>query len=249
VAFHCACLLGAYFFALPHSSGVGSVFHQRPTVISVLWYFAVCFSILQDSLTLGAIHWFGKWSLWSATCPASGSGLSPACCQPSCLSSVYLLMVHAEISIFPLPLSPVHFEFSCHSPVVLGYSFLFVIQVFLGGLGGHSAQGLCWFIPGVAGRIPCNTWHSPVWSVKCLTGRFWAMVAALMFFQYNMCGVAFHQLGFRVSKACSLVLYFHQVWLQLLRTGLESWSLGYLLPYPSCHFGSPINISILNLKQ
>jgi hypothetical protein len=38
---------------------------------------------------------------------------------------------------------------------VLYYSSLFVIQVFLGG-EGQSAQGLCWFIPVVAGRIPPN---------------------------------------------------------------------------------------------
>jgi hypothetical protein len=40
-------------------------------------------------------------------CPISGSGLSSACCQPFCLSSLCLLKVPMEISFLPLPLSAV----------------------------------------------------------------------------------------------------------------------------------------------
>jgi uncharacterized protein YjeT (DUF2065 family) len=42
--------------------------------------------------------------------PISGTGLSPACCQPFCLFSLCLLKVCMEISSFLLPPSLVHFQ-------------------------------------------------------------------------------------------------------------------------------------------
>jgi hypothetical protein len=47
--------------------------------------------------------------------------------------------------------------------------------------------------------------------------------------------------GFRILKFWfSLVVYFHQVWLQHLSKVLESLSSCYLLPYPSHHLGSSL---------
>jgi hypothetical protein len=56
----------------------------------------VCFSIFRSRLTSDVAHWLRRRALWSAICPASGSGLSPTCCQPSCLSSFCLLIVHRD---------------------------------------------------------------------------------------------------------------------------------------------------------
>jgi hypothetical protein len=65
--------------SLPHplslEQGHWSVSH--PPAFSVLWLFAVCFSILHPILILGVAHWLRKWALRTATCPISGSGLSP----------------------------------------------------------------------------------------------------------------------------------------------------------------------------
>jgi hypothetical protein len=78
---------------------------SAPSAVSVLWWFAVCFSVLWDSLALGVAHWLKRWTLWSTTCPASERGLLPTHSPPSCLSSVCLLKVWVEISSLPLPLS------------------------------------------------------------------------------------------------------------------------------------------------
>jgi hypothetical protein len=59
---------------------------------------------------------------------------------------------------------------TAHHPLccVLVFSSLFIVQFFLlcffflheGGIS--LPRGLCWFIPEVAGGIPCDTWCSPV---------------------------------------------------------------------------------------
>jgi hypothetical protein len=102
--------------------------------------------------------------LWTTICPISGSGLSPTCCQPFCLSSLCLLKFPAEISSSLLPPSPVCLEHPAPSaecyfsvPCVL-FSFFF----FFTGQGVSPSRGLCWFIPGVALGIPCDAWCSPV---------------------------------------------------------------------------------------
>jgi hypothetical protein len=148
----------AYFFALPPFSRRGSVFHQPPFAVSILWWFTDCFSVLWGSLTLGAAHWVKRWSLWSATCPISKSGLSPTQSQPSCLSSICILIGHAEINPFPLPSSLGTFCFPTPSAFVLDYSLLFIVHFW--GEGDQSAQKLCCSIPGMAGEIPCNAWYS-----------------------------------------------------------------------------------------
>jgi hypothetical protein len=117
-----------------------------PPAVSVFWWFAVCFSILWGSLTLGAAHWLRRWSLWSATYPASGNGLLPACSQPSCLSRVCLLVVHAEISSLSLPLLQCTFSFPAPSAVVVDYNSLFIVQFFwVGGVSlPRECAGLSW---------------------------------------------------------------------------------------------------------
>jgi hypothetical protein len=76
----------------------------------------------------------------------------------------------AEISSLPLPLSPLHFQWSHPFCCVLDYSSLFIVQFFWWRV--CLPRGLCWFIPGVAGGIPSDAWCSPVWSAECLADRF-----------------------------------------------------------------------------
>jgi hypothetical protein len=91
-----------------------------------------------------------KMSLWTTACPISGSGLSPACCWPFCLSSFCLLKGHVEISSLFLPTFPVCFQSSHPLFYVLAFSSLFIIQVFC-VYGVSFPRGLCWFILRVAG--------------------------------------------------------------------------------------------------
>jgi hypothetical protein len=117
LGFHCAGLLGACFFALPSSLGQDQWSLSQLPAVSVLWWFADCFSILQCHLTLDVAHWLRRWVLWAATCPILGSGLSPACCWPFCLSSLCFLKVHMEISSLLLSPSLVCFQLPTPSAV------------------------------------------------------------------------------------------------------------------------------------
>jgi hypothetical protein len=137
--------------------------------------------------------------LWTTTCPISGSGLSPAHCQPSCLSSLCLLKVNIEISSLPLTPSPVHFQsFQC----ILYYSGFFCGAVSL-------PRGLCWFIPWVAGGIPHDAWCSPVWSAEFLPSRFgasiWWQQQSSCFHKVTWSGKAFYGLGAQVVKVLILL--------------------------------------------
>jgi hypothetical protein len=124
IAFCYACLLGASLPS-PLSLGQGQWSVGWPPAVSVLWWFPVCSSTLQNHLTLDAVHWPRRWALCSAACPTSGTSLSPFCCQPSCFSTICLLIVRMKISSFPCPPSPVqHFHPLC---CVLVFS-LFIVQ-------------------------------------------------------------------------------------------------------------------------
>jgi hypothetical protein len=83
------------------------------------------------------------------------------------------LTTHSLLAFLsPPPFSSV---LSAFLPFLLCASFQLVgfVQVFFSGEWGVSLpRRLCWFIPGVAGGIPPAAWHSPVWSAKCLAGRF-----------------------------------------------------------------------------
>jgi hypothetical protein len=100
--------LGTYFFAPPPFSVAGSVFCQiLPTpIVSVLWWVTAYFSILWGGLTLGAPHLLRRLAIYLAL----RSDLLPTWSQPSCLSSIYLLIVHAEISTFCSALSAFPFH-------------------------------------------------------------------------------------------------------------------------------------------
>jgi hypothetical protein len=103
--------------------------------------------------------------------------------------AVCLLIVPEDIRSLPLPLSPVHFQHSHTLCCVLVFSSLFIVQcvrvcahvcvcvcvrVCVCVVGGQSAQGAILVYPVVAEGTPRHTWCSPVWSAKCLPGRFGA---------------------------------------------------------------------------
>jgi hypothetical protein len=92
------------------SLGQGQWSISQPHAVSMLWWFADYFSILPCCLTLDVAHQLRRLALWTTTCPISDSSLSPAHCQPFCLSSLCLQIVCMEISSMPLPSSPVHFQ-------------------------------------------------------------------------------------------------------------------------------------------
>jgi hypothetical protein len=71
-----------------------------------------------------------------------------------------------------LPTSLVSFQQLCRLCCVLVLSSLFMFSIFCGRVS--PLRRLCWHIPGVAGGIPHDTWHSPVWSAECLPSRFGA---------------------------------------------------------------------------
>jgi hypothetical protein len=96
-------------------------------------------------------------------------------CGPSCLSS-HLFTDRGEISFLPSPLLQCTFSIPTPSAVLVFSSVVYCSVFLLGGRAGVSLpRGLNpWFIPGVAGGILHDAWHSPVWSAQCLPGRFGA---------------------------------------------------------------------------
>jgi hypothetical protein len=117
-----------------------------------------CCSLAQEMSSM--IHYlpcFGKWLIAHSTLGF--------CAFPVFFYWFFALILSPSFSSF----LRCTFSIPVPSAVVLDYILIFVIQVFLGG--SQSARGLFWLILGVAGGIPCDTWHSPVCSVKCLTGR------------------------------------------------------------------------------
>jgi hypothetical protein len=100
--------------------------------------------------------------LWTATCSISESGLSPACCQPFCLSNICLLKVVQRSAPCSLTFSET-LTTPCPLCCMFIFSFLFIVQFFflLDGWGVSLSRGLCWFVSGVAVRIQCDAWCSP----------------------------------------------------------------------------------------
>jgi hypothetical protein len=165
----------------------------------MLWWFTVCFSILQGLLTLGVAHWLRRWALWSSTCPTSGNGLSPICCQPSCLSGhLFTDSSHKDMLLAPPRFSS---ALSVFPPPLLCCSFQFVVycSVFVFVAGGQSAQG-----PVLV--YPEDGWGNTAWclvltclicwmSSKQVWSQHLAAVAALLFSQdVTWYGEAFHGL-------------------------------------------------------
>jgi hypothetical protein len=122
-----------------------------------------------------------------------------------------------------------------------------LLSFFVGvGGGGRVSlfKGLCWFIPGVAGGIPCDAWCSPVGLPNVFqegSGPASGGAGALMFSQCNMAWRSFPQTRerFRFLKfAFSLLLYFLQVWPQCLNNIFDLRSSLCLLLLPSHYLGS-----------
>jgi hypothetical protein len=103
------CLITGCLFLCLASFLWGKVSDQSASPLLSVWWFADYFSIFHCHLTLDVAHCLRRWALWTTTGPISGSGLSPAHCQPFCLSSLCLLKVHTDISSLPFPTSLVRF--------------------------------------------------------------------------------------------------------------------------------------------
>jgi hypothetical protein len=126
------------------------------SAISVLWWFAECFSIFQCYLTLDTAHWLRRWVLWTAIYPIFGSSLSSTHCLCFCHLSLCLLKVSMDISSLLLPPSLVCSE---HLALFVACSFLvpcLLFSFFWGG-GGLSVQGAMLVYPrGNCGNTTCH---------------------------------------------------------------------------------------------
>jgi hypothetical protein len=143
--------------------------------------------------------------LWTAICPISVSGLSPAFYRPFFLSSLCLLNVPVEISSLLLPPFSGALTAPCPLCCMFLFSSLFIIQGFLfhffAGPGVNLSRGL-WFIPGVAVGIPHDAYLLTCWSAGCLPSR-WELASGstgvLLFSQCNMVWRSFVWAG---DKGC-----------------------------------------------
>jgi hypothetical protein len=125
--------------------------------------------------------------LWIATCPISGSSLSPACCQPFCLSSLCLLKVQMEISSLSLPPSLVHFQHSCPLCCVLVFSSLFIQAFFFFAGGSVCPRGYAGLSRGCLGEY-CVMLGAHLFGMSPKQVCSWHLVTAgaLMFPQHNV---------------------------------------------------------------
>jgi hypothetical protein len=124
----------------------------------------------------------------------------------------------------PCPSPLLQCTYSTLSPL-LCVSFQFLVYsvvcfVLFCGVGVSLPRGLCWFILGVAGGIPCDAWCSPV-GLLMSPKQVWSLCLARQepscFLSVTWCGEAFHGLRIQgVKVSFFLVLYFHQVWHQHL---------------------------------
>jgi hypothetical protein len=201
-------MLGAYFFALTPFSRAGPVVHQ-PSLLSVCYdSLLFIFQFCRGSLTLGVAHWLRRWTLWSTTCPALGSGLLPTHSWPSCLSGICLLIVLTDIISWALPLSPVHFQLSCPLCCCNRLQFAVCCSVVLGGISLHK----------VCAVLSRGSWGNSVWHMVliCLVSRMscrqiWSQKQYLWwrqpssFFSVKSCEEAFHGLGVQGVKGSILV--------------------------------------------
>jgi hypothetical protein len=73
-------------------------------------------------------------------CPISGSGLSPAHCQPFCLSSLCFLKVLMGDQLLAYPSSPVHLHHPAPS-AACSFSVPCLLFSFFCGAGDKSVQG------------------------------------------------------------------------------------------------------------
>jgi hypothetical protein len=115
------------------------------------------------------------------------------------------------------------------------FSFFFARRGFI------LSRGLCWFIAGVAGGVPCDAYLLTCWSASPKQVWRWCLVSwePSCFLSVTWCGEALYQLGVQGVKVWFfLVLYFHQVWLQCFCKIFDLHSLRCLLLHSSHHLVS-----------
>jgi hypothetical protein len=116
------------------------------------------------------------------------------------------------------------------------YAFQFCWK---GGFSLHRGYaGL--FSLGVGKRVTCSSVHSAV-----LCRQLWSQLAGRIgpaFFSMQ-CGQ-----GSRMSQSLILIDAVSSKCSSNISMFLGSWRLGFLIPYPSCHFGSDLACNFLTLK-
>jgi hypothetical protein len=195
--------------------------------------------MLQSHLTVGAqglspvvycLHSF----------PTSGSGLSQACCWPSC--HLFTDGSH-EFSSLLLPASLVCFQQLLPPPLSASFQFYCLFRYFFFAREDQSVQGCC---AGLSqGWLRDTAWHLalPKVSQACLelvasglqpAEAWWWPTCSL---SVSWCGEAFQRVAVQVPKfQLSLVLHFCQVWHQHLSKFPDSQSSHCLHLCPSHHF-------------
>jgi hypothetical protein len=173
--------------------------------------------------------------LWTAICPISGSGLSPAHCQPFYLSSVCLLKVPSEIRSFALPLSLVC---SKHPSAACPFQFLIYYSGFFAGQGSVFPLGCAGLSRGSCGNTACRLLaHLLVCISQAGLEPVSGGTGALLFSQCNMVWRSFVWAGGSVCRSFDSLwwIFFCQVWLQHLSKIFDLWSSLCLL-LPSSHY-------------
>jgi hypothetical protein len=118
---------------------------------------------------------------------------------PAVSPSAFLVFIYWKFMQKSAPCHPPFFYVLSESPpLLLCGSFQFAVYsvFFFQGVGLSACPG--WFIPGVAGGILRDTWHSPVWSAECLPSRFgagmWWQRKPSYFLSVTWRGEAFYRL-------------------------------------------------------
>jgi hypothetical protein len=164
LGFHCAWLLGACFFASSPFFGARSVIHQLAPccqhVVMVCWLFfnfalsfdfAGCSLAQEMSFVDHYLPYFRQWPITRLL-----TALLP-------FLPLFTESLQGDQLLAP-PLLQCAFS---NSSLLLcvSFQFLFYFSVFFffaWGMGVSLPWRPCWFILGVAGRIPCDAWCSPV---------------------------------------------------------------------------------------
>jgi hypothetical protein len=171
-----------------------------------------CFSISQCRLTLVCSlaqemsfvdHFLPYFRQRLITGPLSALlPFQPLLTESSCRDQLLALPTFSGVlSASCLPLLRVSFQLLVYRSV---FGFVFCRGVSL-------PKRLCWFVPGVAGGIPHDTWCSPVWHAKCLPSRFGASVwqqqqqQLTCFLSVTWHGEVFHRLGVQSVKLLILL--------------------------------------------
>jgi hypothetical protein len=151
--------------SLPHplSLGQGQWSVSWPPAVSVLCWFADCFSILQCCLTLNVAHWLRRWALWTATALFQAVAYHPTAIGPPAFPAFVYWKFSWRSSPCPSPFSG---ALTAPRPLccVLVFSSLFIVQFFFCRVGGQFARGAMLV-------YPRGGWGNTVW---CLVLTCWS---------------------------------------------------------------------------